>query len=377
MIAIACSRCEHCTGKLHFLGAEHAPDEVWVRGMNGSKAVFFAADAAYLKLAWVAARSVAAEPGRDFDVWLLVDKALAGTAPPPGVRLLPVALPEALVTAGGPAHMSPFAYARLAATALWLQGYDRLLYIDSDTRIAGPLSPLFALEMGNALAAMVEDCGRYLGTAAGREDWDEYRRRTGLPLDQPYFNSGVILINAALWREERLWECATTFIAARGPALRFMDQDALNVLAAGRILELSPRWNFCTHYLGLGLEAAVRPRILHYLNVLKPWRDPEWAVLYGGKDIRAFAELFRDSPWPDFLHRGLHSRLPWRKRAALRTAQATRHVPKDALAGHVANFTALAPRLRTDVRRGFTERADRYADLTPSEAEKLRAALSA
>ncbi len=47
--------------------------------MSGGRAVFFAADGAYLKLAWVAARSAAAEPGRDFDVWLLLPEALAAT----------------------------------------------------------------------------------------------------------------------------------------------------------------------------------------------------------------------------------------------------------------------------------------------------------
>ncbi len=165
----------------------------------------------------------------------------------------------------------------------------------------------------------------------------------GLPLDKPYFNSGVILMNAPLWRAERLWERAGDFIAEHGRGLRFMDQDALNVLAAGRILELSPRWNFCTHYMGLGLEGMIRPQILHYLNVLKPWRDPEWAALYGREDAGAFAGLFKDTPWPGFVHNGLTSALPWRQRAALRAARRARQVPEAALAGHVANFTASPP----------------------------------
>ncbi len=139
--------------------------------MSGGNAVFFAADAVYLQLAWVAARNAAAEPERDFDVWLLLPEELAGTAPPPRVRILPVALPEVLAKAGGPTHMSPFAYARLAAAELWLRDYDRLLYIDSDTRLAGPLAPLFRVELGGALAAIAEDCGRYLDVAAGRGDW--------------------------------------------------------------------------------------------------------------------------------------------------------------------------------------------------------------
>ena len=335
--------------------------------MSSGKAVFFAADAAYLKLAWVAARSVAAEPGRDFDVWLLVEEALAGTEPPPGVFLRKIELPEAFISASGPAHMSAFSYARLLAADYWLRDYDRLLYIDSDTRIAGALAPLFQLDLGHAIAAMAEDCGRYLGDAGGRENWDAYRTKTGLPLDAPYYNAGVMLLDAARWREEALGRQAEAMVRARGQALRFMDQDVLNVLLGGRIAELSPRWNFMTHYMGLGLEDAVQPRILHYANVLKPWRDPEWTVLYGKADVRAFARLFADSPWPGFVHKGLGSALPWRKQAALRAARQTRHVPEAALAGHVANFTAMAPRLRHDMREGFAAAAVRYVDLTAEE----------
>ena len=271
----------------------------------GSKAVFFAADAAYFELAWVAARRAAAEPGRDFDVWMLVDKVPTGIAPPPGVFIKEIELPEVFIAVSGPAHMSAFSYARLLAADYWLRDYDRLLYVDSDTRIAGALTLLLELDLGHAIAAMAEDCGRYLGAAGGRENWDEYRAATGLPLDAPYYNAGVMLLDAARWRKEALGRQAEAMVRARGQALRFMDQDVLNVLLAGRIAELSPRWNFMTHYMGLGLEAAVRPSILHYANVLKPWRDPEWAALYDKADARAFARLFADSPWPGFVHKRL------------------------------------------------------------------------
>ena len=345
--------------------------------MSGGNAVFFAADESYLKLAWVAARDAAAEPGRDFDVWLLTAKGhTAGQAAPPGVLVREIELPELFLAAAGPAHMSAFAYARLAAADYWLRDYDKLLYIDSDTRVAGTLGPLFHLDLGGAIAAMAEDCGRYLGDAGGRENWDEYRAATGLPLDAPYFNTGVLLLDATRWRAENLGREAEALVRARGPALRFMDQDVLNVTLAGRIAPLSPRWNFMTHYMGLGLEEAVQPRILHYANVLKPWRDPEWAVLYGREHTAAFARLFKDTPWPGFVHPGLISALPWRKRAALRAARQARHVPEAALTGHVANFTAMAPRLRRDVRAGFIEGAAHYVDLTPEEAAGWRAELA-
>ena len=345
--------------------------------MSGRRAVFFAADRAYLELAWVAARSAAAEPRRDFDVWLLLAKGQAtGLGPPPGVLIQEIELPRPFQAAAGPAHMSAFTYARLLAADIWLRDYDQLLYIDSDTRIAGPLAPLFQLDLGHAMAAMAEDCGRYLGDAGGRENWDTYRAATGLPMQGPYFNAGVLLLDAARWRAEGLGGQAEAMVRAHGTALRFMDQDVLNVLLAGRVGELSPRWNFGSHYMGLGLEAVVRPHILHFLNVLKPWRDPEWAALYGREDAVAFARLFRDTPWPGFVHKGLNSALPWRRRAAQRAARAARHVPEAALAGHVANFTGLAPRLWHDVRAGFAGGASGYVDLTPEEAARWRAELA-
>lgn len=345
--------------------------------MNLLNAVFFAADAAYLRLAWVAARAAAAEPDRNFDVVLLLARdACAGIPPPPGVIMRHIDLPETLSALAGPAHMSAFTYVRLAAADLWLQRYDRLLYIDSDTRITGPLSPLFTLDMRGAIIAGVEDCGRYLGAAAGREDWDAYRIATGLLLDRPYYNFGVMLMDAARWRAEGNWAAAQKFIGQRPGALRFMDQDVLNVIAAGRIAELSPRWNFMTHYMALGLEAVIAPHILHYANVLKPWRDPEWKTLYGDADIRAFASLFLDSPWPHLVPKGLYKGPFWRRGAARRAALQARHVPAAAVAGHVANFTAMAPALHREVRAGFAGGVGRYVDLSAREKDSWRAALT-
>ncbi|MDE8344757.1 MAG: glycosyltransferase family 8 protein [Acidocella sp.] len=345
--------------------------------MKCRNAVFFASDAAYLPLAWVAARAASAEPGRNFDVVLLAEHEAARTLiAPPGVIMRHVALPANLAALAGPAHMSAFTYARLAAADVWLSDYDRLLYIDSDTRITGPLSPLFTLDLHGALIAGAEDCGRYLGTAAGREDWDEYRAATGLPRDRPYYNSGVMLMDAAQWRAEGTWQAAQDFIADRPNALRFMDQDVLNVLAAGRIAELSPRWNFMTHYMALGLEPVIAPHILHYANVLKPWRDPEWATLYGDADSRAFAALFAGTPWPHLVPSGLYRTGFWRMRAARRAALRARHVPPGAIAGHVANFTAMAARLKCDVRAGIKDGLDRYIDVTDAEKAAWHAALT-
>jgi lipopolysaccharide biosynthesis glycosyltransferase len=339
-------------------------------------AVFFAADKNYLPNAWVAAKAAAAEPGRRFDVLLLVETGVLpeGLAAPPGCRLLEIELPEAARGWPSPAHMSPFAYARLAAPDLWLNGYRRALYLDSDITIAGPLAPLLSLDLGDATLAMAEDCGRYLRDDAAQRDWRDYRQALAQDPDEVYFNSGVVLIDLQRWRDQRCWERAYAFIERHARQLRFMDQDALNFVCAGRIKEISPRWNFQTHYLGLGLEREIAPRIIHYVDILKPWRDPEWRVHYDTAHAAVWAKLFANSPWPSYVHPDLY-RAPslfwpaWRLRRAA-AAAAKRHLPAAAIAFHLKRLRTLAPQLMARVRVGMADRVARgcYADLTADDA---------
>ena len=341
-----------------------------------ANAVVFATDATYLPIAWTAAKTAAAQPGRNFDVLLLTAPGLTRRVPPPpGCQMREVELPAALRGLPHPAHMSPFANVRLAIADIWARGYERLLYLDSDTRITGPLAPLFGLDLQGNTIAMVQDCGRYLRDAAAKPDWDKYRASLGSDPTAPYYNAGVLLIDTARWHTQNCWQRLQDFITAREGNLIFMDQDALNVVCAGRIAELSPRWNFQTHYFGLGLEAVVQPRILHYLNILKPWRDPEWAEMYGGEAPRAFAGLLADSPWPRLMHPGLTRAGRWRRWGALRAARHTRRVPDEAVKRYLCHFTAIAERLRREIPVGLAA-APRCVDLSPDESRAWQAAIS-
>lgn len=337
-------------------------------GMNAhANAVVFATDATYLPIAWTAAKAAAAQPGRNFDVLLFTAPGLThGIPPPPGCTMREVELPAALRGLPAPKHMSLFTYARLAIADIWAPGYDRQLYIDSDTRITGSLAPLFGLDLRGATLGMVEDCGCFLRDATARKHWDDYRHRLGLNPGAPYYNAGVMLIDTAMWRAEDCWRRLREFIGARAGELIFMDQDALNVICAGRMAQLSPRWNFQTHYLGLGLEEAVQPRILHYADILKPWRDPEWAKLHGDVDARAFAALLADSPWPGLMPIGWWGR--WQARR--------RRITGAEIKSHLRYFRAIAPRLRQEIPMGFAATALRCVDLGPDEILAWQAAFN-
>lgn len=81
---------------------------------------------------------------------------------------------------------------------------DKALYLDCDTVICDSLKPLFELDMKDNLIAGVQD------TVSSK-----LRMVVGLEYNEPYVNSGVLLMNLKLWREfdiqTRFIECIKKF----------------------------------------------------------------------------------------------------------------------------------------------------------------------
>lgn len=325
---------------------------------NFPNVVFFAADERYLQLAWHAAAEVAAETARNFDVVLLVH----GDAPPapPGCQVLRIDLPGWLKRFPIPPHMSVANYARLFAAEHWLTGWERALYLDSDVLVTAPLAPLFGLDFGGALAAMARDCGYCRRDEATEAERATMLRGVGLDPKAPYFNTGVILFDLPAWCRAAPLRRLAGFKQVQSRLSGSVDQDFINWVTQGRVLELSPRWNFQTHYLGLGLEETIRPGIWHYLDVLKPWRDPEWAELYDSTHAARFAaRLITDTLFGP----GLAPKL--RQRAHADAVFAT----------HVANVRRERPNMKARITAQLLTSLPLYADLTGAEKSEWTKAL--
>lgn len=324
--------------------------------------VFFAADAAYLQIAWIAAHRAAAEPGRCFDV--VIFTTLRDIAPPPGCKIVEVALPEPFRSLPTPAHLSPFCFARLVAPDFWLGRYRRALYLDSDVRLIGALAPLFKLDMRGATLAMAEDCGVFLRDPMAAAEFEIYRVSLGQDPQATYFNSGVILFDLPAWRAGQYWLRSLAFIEARNAPLIFLDQDILNTICAGKILELSPEWNFPTHYFGAPLDDLLCPKILHFVDILKPWRDPEWIDLHGPTEPAAFAQSLANSPWRT---NRLSRFFRWLGSIFYSRTNAPR-LNRQSIINHLTHFETQSATLAVTIRAGIAARlrTGRYADTNPA-----------
>jgi len=157
------------------------------------------------------------------------------------------------------------AYYRLfAAQAM---DVERFLYVDADTLCDVDVSELQSLDMGNAPAGWVPEAP--LARAVDRT----VAQQLGNSETEPYFNSGVILVNVAEWRRQRVTEKAMNYIAAHRPV--FHDQSALNVILHGSAIQLDERFN-CVANMRRNWSLLKQPfgrigRLVHFVDYPKPW----------------------------------------------------------------------------------------------------------
>ena len=149
---------------------------------------------------------------------------------------------------------------------------ERVLYLDTDTLLANSVLPLFSLDMkGKAVGAVTQNYP-YAKESIKRLNYDE---------NKGYFNSGVLLIDLKQWRENNLMKQSIDYCVKNIEYLRFVDQDALNVIFQDNKCELPLCYNiipanlnsdyyYTPEHLDEIKEAVYRPVIIHYASSA-PW----------------------------------------------------------------------------------------------------------
>jgi lipopolysaccharide biosynthesis glycosyltransferase len=183
----------------------------------------------------------------------------------------------------------------------------RILYLDVDLVVMRDVSELFDLDLGDRPLAAARD--GFISESHGVLNPDQ--EPSGSPHGFPYFNAGVMVINAEMWRKERVGARAIDLLRESVPTPGYLEQDALNSLTAGRWTELDPRWNVLSISDQLGVSEPDRviggrtmaeqvrlerdAFILHFAGPRKPWdgdypRTPNWDL------YQRFAERRRNRP---------------------------------------------------------------------------------
>lgn len=172
------------------------------------------------------------------------------------------------------------AMGRLFMGTLLPDEVERVLYLDCDTVVVQPLRKLWNLDLKGRLLAAVMEPTIY---KAVKEEID-------LKEEEPYYNSGVLLIDLKKWRESQAEKRLLDFYGEKNGSLFACDQDTINGALKGEILPMTPRYNFFTNYRYFSYKNLVKhaawygavdkeafetakahPAIIHYMGDERPW----------------------------------------------------------------------------------------------------------
>ena len=192
-------------------------------------------------------------------------------------------------------RMTAATYAKLDLAELLPAGTGRAIWLDCDLVVTSDLTRLWNEPLNDHLLLAVPD---ELVTSVAATGGVFAYQTLGLKPDAPYFNAGVMMLDLAAWKRERVRERALEYLHAHGDEVYFWDQEALNVAAAGRWGALDARWNLNASVPIAGRDmrlfaSATAPWVVHYTGQLKPWTYPS-----SGRSLRVLYFRYLDqTPW--------------------------------------------------------------------------------
>lgn len=113
---------------------------------------------------------------------------------------------------------------------------DKVIYIDGDTLIKKDLSELYSVDIENKYAAVIKDY-KPLTYSPSHLEFLKINHNA-------YFNSGIMLLNLKLIREEDLYSKLLDYRI--NGINKFMDQDTLNVVFKENVVYLNLKYNVMT-----------------------------------------------------------------------------------------------------------------------------------
>lgn len=165
-------------------------------------------------------------------------------------------------------------YYRIFAADLLPQNVHRLLYLDCDIIVTGSLQSLMDMDMGGNAIGVVDDIFMW---------FDDCYERLGYPKEKSYFNSGVLLMNLDVWREQKICQQCMGYLSQNYEKLFANDQDVLNAVLWNKKMALPITYNYQIqfrkkYFFGqydetfrqeiLGVKTPV---VIHYAAPIKPW----------------------------------------------------------------------------------------------------------
>ena len=146
---------------------------------------------------------------------------------------------------------------------------DTILQLDGDTIIDGSLKELCHLNFENALIFATYDC-----------TMNAYKKFIDIPLDDKYYNCGVLFINQKKWISDKCEEKIIDHLKNVRSGYYTVDQDILNVLFRHDFKYLDLKYNFNSGFYIYGIKNSLKmydlkePYYDSYLKIKQAYDKP-------------------------------------------------------------------------------------------------------
>ena len=188
-------------------------------------------------------------------------------------------------------------YMRLFIPYFIAEEIEKVLYLDVDMIVQKDVSTLFNIDLQNHVVAAVLDPRiiTFNNSWGGVLNYQEL----GLPGTTRYFNTGLLIMNTKIWREQNVTEKIIDCIEQHKKFANYPDQYGLNVVLANQWLELDPLWNhFST------IETTEKPFLIHFVE-----RKPIYKAYNFSETFKQiFYSYLQQTEWKNFRPIGESSR---------------------------------------------------------------------
>jgi lipopolysaccharide biosynthesis glycosyltransferase len=212
-------------------------------------------------------------------------------------------------------RLNALTYARIAMEHYMEPDTERVLYLDVDMVLRADAFSLVTADLeGNLAGAAVDPFIPTFDSVQGIERYGEL----GFRGDEPYFNAGMLVVDLPRWREAGVEPACHAHFRARRSELNNFDQDALNVVLAGKWKQVDRGWQTHPRYENATGAKWGEASLYHFSGPWKPWiyrlghradhefwevQDrTEWRGARPPATLRGWLPRAYDRPWRRLVH---------------------------------------------------------------------------
>lgn len=164
---------------------------------------------------------------------------------------------------------------------------DRVLYLDCDMIVLEDISTLWNLNINEAtLFACIDSKYSKVEKCKAKNALLD----NGLLIDDPYFNSGLLLIHKQKWIKNKVKQKYIDLLNEQGQMFTHLNQDTLNIILRDDWITLHPKWNVI-NISEYSSSFNASPAIVHYAgtNFFDPFDKHPYKKI--------FLHLLKKSGW--------------------------------------------------------------------------------